>query len=128
MHALIGFWDFPVSTMVPMLCQRLGLRWASLESVRQMRAQVLEPARAARVIDEYPRFGLVDLDDDPTLPDGLRYPVWLKPVKSASSALAFRVPTTEQLAEAAADDPGRHRTDGRPVRVRARPAATCRPS
>src|SRR3712207_8695035 len=25
-HALIGFWDFPVSTMVPILCKRLGLR------------------------------------------------------------------------------------------------------
>ena len=22
--AIIGFWDFPVSTMVPMLCERLG--------------------------------------------------------------------------------------------------------
>ncbi|MGH4010121.1 MAG: ATP-grasp domain-containing protein, partial [Pseudonocardiaceae bacterium] len=32
--AIIGFWDFPVSSMVPILCQRLGgLCCASLEAV-----------------------------------------------------------------------------------------------
>lgn len=32
--AIIGFWDFPVTTMVPILCKRLdGLRCASLEAV-----------------------------------------------------------------------------------------------
>ena len=100
--AVIGFWDFPVSTMVPMLCQRLGLRWASLESVVKCEHKYWSRLEQRRVIDEYPRFGLVDLDDDPTLPDGLRYPVWLKPIKSASSALAFRVENLQQLRQAAA--------------------------
>jgi hypothetical protein len=100
--AVIGFWDFPVSTMVPMLCQRLGLRWASLESVVKCEHKYWSRLEQRRVIDELPRFGLVDLDGDPTLPDGLRYPVWLKPVKSASSALAFRVEDPQQLHQAAA--------------------------
>jgi biotin carboxylase len=57
-----------------------------------------------QVIDEVPRFGLLDLDDeDPGLPEGLRYPVWVKPVKSASSSLAFRVENHKQLQDAAAE-------------------------
>ena len=54
-----------------------------------------------RVIDEYPPFGLVDLDAT-TLPDGLRYPAWVKPIKSVSSALAYRVDDDRQLGEALA--------------------------
>jgi biotin carboxylase len=101
-HAVIGFWDFPVSTMVAMLCQRLGLRWASLESVAKCEHKYWSRLEQRRVIDEYPRFGLVDLDK-PTLPEGLRYPVWVKPVKSVSSALAYRVEDRQQLRQAAAD-------------------------
>ena len=101
-HAVIGFWDFPVSTMVPMLCERLGLRWASLESVVKCEHKYWSRLEQRRVIDEYPGFGLVDLDGDPTLPDGLRYPVWVKPVKSVSSALAYRVADEHQLRQAAA--------------------------
>jgi biotin carboxylase len=102
-HAIIGFWDFPVSTMVPMLCERLGLRWASLESVVKCEHKYWSRLEQRRVIDEYPRFGLVDLDDeDPALPEGVRYPVWVKPVKSVSSALAYRVEDARQLRRAAA--------------------------
>ena len=31
--AIIGYWDFPVSSMVPILCQRLGLYSAPLDAV-----------------------------------------------------------------------------------------------
>lgn len=99
--AIIGFWDFPVSTMVPMLCQRLGLRWASLESVVKCEHKYWSRLEQQRVIDEHPRFGLVDLDE-PALPDDLRYPVWVKPVKSVSSALAYRVEDDRQLRQAVA--------------------------
>ena len=106
----------------------LGLRWASLESVVKCEHKYWSRLEQRRVIDEYPRFGLVDLDDDPTLPDGLRYPVWLKPVKSASSALAYRVEDTATAPPGRSGHSRRHRTNGQPVRVRARPAASCRPS
>ena len=99
--ALIGFWDFPVSTMVPMLCQRYGLRWASLESVVKCEHKYWSRLEQRRVIDEYPRFGLVDLDE-PNLPADVRYPVWVKPIKSVSSALAYRVEDDHQLRQAVA--------------------------
>ncbi|HEX8518017.1 MAG TPA: biotin carboxylase [Pseudonocardia sp.] len=99
--ALIGFWDFPVSTMVPVLCERLGLRWASTEAVLKCEHKYWSRLEQAKVIDEVPGFGLLDLDA-PALPDGLAYPVWVKPVRSASSELAFRADDAAQLAEVAA--------------------------
>jgi len=101
-HALIGFWDFPISTMVPVLCERLGLRWASTEAVVKCEHKYWSRIEQAKVIDEIPGFGLLDLDD-PALPDGLAYPVWIKPIRSASSQLAFRADDPRQLAEAAAE-------------------------
>jgi hypothetical protein len=101
-HAIIGFWDFPVSTMVPMLCERLGLRWASLESVVKCEHKYWSRLEQQKVIDEFPAFGLVDLDGPATLPDGLRYPVWVKPIKSVSSALAYRVTDERELQQALA--------------------------
>jgi hypothetical protein len=102
-HALIGFWDFPVSTMIPILTERLGLRWTSLESVLKCEHKYWSRLEQRRVIEEYPRFGLLELDREPRLPERLRYPVWIKPVKSASSTLAFRVTDDEQLAAAVAE-------------------------
>ena len=100
-HALIGFWDFPVSTMVPILCERLGLRWATTEAVVKCEHKYWSRLEQAKVIDDIPGFGLLDLDD-PALPAGLSHPVWVKPIRSASSELAFRADDAAQLAEAAA--------------------------
>jgi hypothetical protein len=102
-HALIGFWDFPVSTMVPILARRTGLRSASLESVVKCEHKYWSRLEQQQVIDAYPRFGLVDLDGAPALPDALRFPVWLKPVKSFSSDLAFHVADERELQDAAAE-------------------------
>jgi hypothetical protein len=103
-NAVIGFWDFPVSTIVPILCERFGLPWASLESVVKCEHKYWSRLEQRSVIDEVPRFGLLDLDDtDPQLPDDLQYPVWIKPVKSAASELAFYVQDPQQLRDAAAE-------------------------
>jgi hypothetical protein len=100
--AVIGFWDFPVSTLVPLLAARYGLHGASLEAVVKCEHKYWSRLEQQQVIDEHPRFGLVDLDD-PKLPDGLRYPVWLKPVKSYSSELAFHVSDDRQFADAVSE-------------------------
>jgi len=99
--ALIGFWDFPVTTMVPILCARYGLRSSSLESVVKCEHKYWSRMLQSEVIDELPAFGLVDLDQDVVRPPpGVRYPMWLKPVKSTSSVLAFRVENDEEFARA----------------------------
>lgn len=99
--AIVGFWDFPVSTLVPLLAERYGLHGSSLASVVTCEHKYWSRVEQAKVISEYPRFGLVDLAEEAArLPAGMRYPVWLKPVKSYSSELAFKVKDDDQFNEA----------------------------
>jgi ATP-grasp domain len=101
--AIIGFWDFPVTIMVPILCQRLdGLRCASLEAVVKCEHKYWSRLEQQKVIDEYPRFGLVDPERDTDPPQGLSYPMWIKPVKSFSSYLAFGVANRQEFQDALA--------------------------
>lgn len=91
--AIVGYWDFPVSTMVPILCREFGLRGASLEAVVACEHKYWSRLEQRKAADACPRFALLDLDlEGPArLPGNLRYPVWIKPVKSYSSELAFCV-------------------------------------
>ncbi|MEU2482666.1 ATP-grasp domain-containing protein [Streptomyces sp. NPDC053741] len=90
--AIVGYWDFPVSTLVPMLGEEYGVRTTSLESVVKCEHKYWSRLEQRKVIDEYPRFGRVDLDaDDPKPPEGVAFPMWLKPALAYSSELAFGV-------------------------------------
>lgn len=100
--AVVGYWDFPVSSMVPILCRRRGLPCASLEAVLKCEHKYWSRLEQSRAIDEYPRFGLVELDDE-TPPAGVDYPMWVKPVKAFSSELAFRVGDDEEFRSATAE-------------------------
>lgn len=96
--AIVGYWDFPVTQMVAVLNRRFGLRSASLEAVLRCEHKYWSRLEQSAVIDEYPRFGLVDpADENAGLPAGLSYPVWVKPVKSASSASAYYVADDESM-------------------------------
>ncbi|MQA63470.1 MAG: ATP-grasp domain-containing protein [Actinophytocola sp.] len=98
--AIVGYWDFPVSTMLPILCRRYGLPSTSLESVLKCEHKYWSRLEQQQVIDEHPRFALVDLDGPAEPPKDLKYPMWLKPVKSFSSELAFKVDTDDGFREA----------------------------
>ena len=97
--AIVGYWDFPVSSMVPILNRRRGLRSTSLESVLRCEHKYWSRLEQREVIEDLPRFDLVDLDA-PAPPSDLRYPIWLKPVKSFSSELAFHVADDQSFATA----------------------------
>lgn len=100
--AIIGFWDFPVTIMVPILCERVGLCSASLEAVVKCEHKYWSRLEQQKVIDEYPRFGLVDPERDTAPPAGMSYPMWIKPVKSFSSYLAFGVADQQEFQDALA--------------------------
>ncbi len=101
--AIIGFWDFPVSTMVPILCRRHGdVACVSLEAVVKCEHKYWSRLEQQQVIDEYPSFGLVDPERDTGPPEGVGYPLWVKPVKSFSSDLAFGVSNAEEFRDALA--------------------------
>ncbi|MGO2931797.1 ATP-grasp domain-containing protein [Microbacterium sp.] len=103
--AIVGYWDFPSTMMVPILCRERGLRSASLEAVVKCEHKYWSRLEQEKVIDEHPAFALLDLSrNDITLPDGLDYPVWIKPIKSASSEGAHYVEDDEHLKAAAAEE------------------------
>ncbi|MGJ9421236.1 ATP-grasp domain-containing protein [Aeromicrobium sp. CF3.5] len=95
--AVVGYWDFPVSSMVPILCQQFGLHGPNLEAVATCEHKYWSRVEQSKVIDDVPGFAILDLDKDDGLPPELSYPVWVKPVKSASSELAFRVEDDVEL-------------------------------
>jgi hypothetical protein len=88
--AIVGWWDFPVTLLVPVLCEQNGLRGPSLRSVVTCEHKYWSRLEQSKVIDEHPPFAMFGVDDS-TPPSGMEYPMWVKPVKSASSDLAFRV-------------------------------------
>ncbi|MFI2618164.1 acetyl-CoA carboxylase biotin carboxylase subunit family protein [Streptomyces sp. NPDC018584] len=101
--AIVGYWDFPVSTMVAMLGDRYGTRSTSLESVVKCEHKYWSRLEQQRVIEEHPRFGRVDLEaSTPKPPEGVRFPMWLKPALSYSSKLAYSVKNEEEFDAAVA--------------------------
>ncbi|MET9377482.1 ATP-grasp domain-containing protein [Streptomyces sp. NPDC002992] len=99
--AIVGYWDFPVSTLVPMLGERYGTRSTSLESVVKCEHKYWSRLEQQKVVDEHPRFGRVDLEADvPRPPEGMSFPLWVKPALSYSSELAFGVKDEQEFREA----------------------------
>lgn len=90
--AILGYWDFPVSCMLPLLCQRFGLPSTSLESRLKCEHKYWSRLEQHKVLDEQVNFDVFDpYDDDPL--DGLSigFPFWMKPVKAFSSEYAYHV-------------------------------------
>lgn len=89
--AIIGYWDFPVSSLVPLLCEPRGLPHAPLEAIVRCEHKYWSRLEQRDAVPEVvPRFAEID-PDAPHIPEDLSYPLWLKPVKAFSSELAFRV-------------------------------------
>lgn len=98
--AIVTFWDFPATMMVPILCRRRGLPSADLAAVVRCEHKYWSRLIQNRVTNDLPAFGLLDLDaTEPDLPDGVAYPVWIKPVESAGSEGAYFVADADGLAE-----------------------------
>jgi biotin carboxylase len=91
--AIVGFWDFPVSTMLPILRRQAGLPGPTLEAVLKCEHKYWSRIVQQAVVPEtVPSFCAVDpFAEDAVARCPLDYPFWLKPVKSASSHLGFRV-------------------------------------
>ncbi|GAA1366474.1 ATP-grasp domain-containing protein [Streptomyces beijiangensis] len=102
--AIVGYWDFPVSTLVPLLAERYGTRSTSLESIVKCEHKYWSRLEQEKAVKEHPRFGRVDLSaSDPRPPEGMSFPMWLKPALSYSSELAFGVKNQEEFGAAVAE-------------------------
>jgi len=102
--AIVGFWDFPVSDMVPILARRFGLRGPSLEAVVRCEDKYWSRLEQRKVVpDCVPRFCRFDpFAGDPLDQIPLAYPFWMKPVKAWRSQLGFRIGNEAEFREALA--------------------------
>lgn len=91
--AIIGYWDFPSSVIVPILRRRHGLPGPRLEAVAACEHKYWSRMEQALSIpDLVPGFRAVDpFADDPLSLIDLPFPFWIKPVKAHSSHLGFKI-------------------------------------
>lgn len=96
---IVGYWDFPTSVLKVMLRDYCGLPTPSLESVLRCEHKYWSRQIQKRVLpDVVPEFRAVDpFDDDSIKAIDLDYPYWLKPVKSHSSHLGFKIHSRAEL-------------------------------
>lgn len=96
---IVGYWDFPTSVLKVMLRDYCGLPTPSLESVLRCEHKYWSRQVQKGVLpDMVPEFRAVDpFDDDSINAIDLDYPYWLKPVKSHSSHLGFKIHSRVEL-------------------------------
>ena len=102
--AVVGYMDFPVSTMLPLLCRHFGLRSPSLESVIRCEHKYWSRLQQYAAIPGHaPRAAAIDPFDDASIARiPFDAPYWLKPVKSSGSRLGFRITDARALRRAVA--------------------------
>jgi hypothetical protein len=100
--AVCGYMDFPVSTMLPLICTRVGTRSPSLESLLKCEHKYWSRVEQKKVIpDHIPDFTVFDPFDDEALRKiRLPYPFWIKPIKSSGSFLGFRIDNDDDFGRA----------------------------
>ena len=102
--AIIGHWDFPTTSMLPVLRREWGLPTPTLESVLYCESKFWSRIAHREAVPECtPDFqGLDPYSDDPVGDLQLDYPFWLKPTTAFSSYLGFRIENEEQYRTAMA--------------------------
>ena len=100
--AMVGYIDFPVSTMLPLLCKKYGTRNTSLESLLKCEHKFWSRSVMREAIPEHtPKFTAFDPFDDDALSKigeaDLRFPFFIKPIKSSGSRLGFRIDSPEDF-------------------------------
>lgn len=102
--AIVGYWDFPTSTLLPLLRRRFGLPGPGLEAVLRCEHKYWSRCEQARLLpDMVPKFGVFDPFQRATIQAlDLDFPIWVKPVKAHSSHLGFKVHHRKELEAVAA--------------------------
>nr|MCH9756230.1 ATP-grasp domain-containing protein [Gammaproteobacteria bacterium] len=99
---IMGYIDFPVSVMVPLLNEKFGLSSISIDHSIQCEHKYWSRLSQRASIPEYiPAFSLFDPFDAISYDNiPLSYPFWIKPVKSYSSHLGFKISSKADLEHA----------------------------
>ncbi|MDZ7852472.1 MAG: ATP-grasp domain-containing protein [Halomonas sp.] len=99
--AIVGYWDFPTSGLLPVLRRERGLPGPSLEAFLKCEHKYWSRLEQARAVPEcVPAFQAIDPFDDQAVDSiEINYPFWIKPIKAHSSHLGFLVESADQLRE-----------------------------
>jgi hypothetical protein len=99
---LVIYFDFPVSTMWPILCREFNLRSPTLESLLKCEHKFWSRVEQKKVIPEHvPEFVAFDPNgSDPLAQIPFDFPFWIKPIKSSGSRLGFRINNKTDFEEA----------------------------
>lgn len=105
--AIAGYMDFPVSTMLPILCKKFGKLTPSLESLLRCEHKYWSRVVQREIIPSHiPNFTAFDPFDDDALSKigetDLAFPFFVKPIKSSGSRLGFRIDNPEDFDHATA--------------------------
>ncbi|SDK14351.1 ATP-grasp domain-containing protein [Microbulbifer yueqingensis] len=90
---IINHWDFPSSTLHPILCQQHGFRSADLLAVLKCEHKYWSRLEQRKALPDWvPDFCAVDpFAEDPLEQLQFGFPFWLKPIVGHSSQLGFRI-------------------------------------
>ncbi|MEQ6890101.1 ATP-grasp domain-containing protein [Halomonas sp. CS7] len=99
--AIVGYWDFPTSGLLPVLRQARGLPGPSLAAFLKCEHKYWSRLEQARSVpDCVPAFQALDPFDERAVESvEINYPFWLKPIKAHSSHLGFCIENADQLRE-----------------------------
>jgi len=99
--AIVGYWDFPTSGLLPVLRRERGLPGPTLEAFLKCEHKYWSRVEQRRAIPEcVPAFQALDpFDEQAVAHVEIDYPFWIKPVKAHSSHLGFLIENADQLAE-----------------------------
>jgi biotin carboxylase len=99
--AIISTDDYPGSALAAAIAKRLGLPGPDPEVVLVSQHKYLSRVAQARLVpDAVPPFALIDVAEGAALPDGLSFPLFVKPVKSFFSIGAEKIYSAAELAAA----------------------------
>ncbi len=99
------WWDFPTTGLLPLTAELWDVPSPSLRSVLRLEHKYWSRLTQRAVApDRVPAFAAFDPFDagalEAVLNQGVEYPFWIKPVKSVSSYLGFRVDTAQDFEDA----------------------------
>ncbi len=99
--AVVTWFDFPGSVLVPVIAEKYDLPGPSLKNVMKCEHKYWSRVEQSKAIPEnIPGFRAFDIYDDNAYDTiGFEPPFWIKPIKSYGSYLAYRIEDKEQFNE-----------------------------
>ncbi len=97
--AIVTYIDFPISMMTPILREKHNLPRPTLESIMMCQHKYWSRVVQKEVVpDCIPQFAAINpFADDPLDGVNIKFPFWLKPIKSVGSYLGFRIKNKKEF-------------------------------